>query len=151
MAQTSKTMLSKLSSPLNIIQTDITPLSLRFYQNPDHVRKLRENSDPFTQIDLIIELKSLLRIKPKGRPSSVKNKKRLGVQAGLDKSTCLEPLRFEHEKAQKTHSTRVIGRNSSTESILKEGKAKRMKSHEGKEVLESCVKYNHGKKKQGSG
>ncbi len=90
MAQTSKTMLSELSSPLNILQTDITPLSLGPCQ-----------------------------------------------QAAW---------KFRSVYSNWSYYRAEIGRNSSTEAILRKGKAKRMKSHAGKEVLESCVKYNHGKK-----
>ncbi len=157
MAQTSKTILSKLSSllttlsssktsPLDIPQTDITPLSLRFYQNPDQVSRLHENSDLFSQIDPILELKSPSRVKPKGQTPGAKNKKRWGAQAGLDQSTRHEPSRFEHEKARISHSTRSIDENSSIATISKKGKAKRMKSHGGMDVLESRVKYNPRKK-----
>ncbi len=151
-------MLSELSSPLttlssprkpplDILKTDITPLSLRFHHNPDHVSRVHENSDPFTQIDPILELKSPSKVKPKGRPPGAKNKKRSGAQAGLDESTRREPSRFEHEKARENHLTRVIGEKSSTAAVSKKEKAKRMKTCGAKKVLESRVKHNHKKKK----
>ena len=139
------TLSSPKTSPLDIPQTDITPLSLRFHHNPDHVSRLPENSDPFTEIDPILELKSPSKVKPKGLPGA-KNKKRSGAQAGLDESTHHELSRFEHEKARKTHCTRVVGENSSTAAVSKKGKSKRMKTCGAKEVLESRVKYNHEKK-----
>lgn len=61
-------------SLLDIPQTDIILLSLYFYQNPDHISRLYENSDPFTQIDPILELKSLSRVKPKERLPGAKKK-----------------------------------------------------------------------------
>lgn len=67
----------------------------------------------------ILELKSLFKVKPKEGPSDAKNKKQSGAQARLDESTRREPSRFEHEEAQKTHCTRVIGENSSTVAVSK--------------------------------
>ena len=147
--------LSELSSPLTTLSNSVmlpsdilhpTSLSLRSQQNPDHVSKFHENSDPFTQIDPTLELKSPSRVKPKGRPSGAKNKKQSGAQAGLDESIRREPSRFEHEEAQESHSTGVVDKNSSTAATSKKRKAKQMKSHGKKEVLESRAKYNRKKR-----
>lgn len=91
MVQTSERILSELSSPLTTLSTSVilrsdilspTSLSLRSQQNPDHISKLHENSDPFTRIDPILELKSQSRVKPKGRPSGAKNKKHRRLKLG---------------------------------------------------------------------
>ena len=120
-----------MSSPLTtlsnsvILPSDILhtiPLSPRLYQNLDHISKLNENPDPFTQIDSILELKSPSRVKPKGRPSGAKNKKRSRAQAGLDESTHPEPSRFEHEEAQESYSPGVVDTNSSAAAISKKKK-----------------------------
>ena len=111
--------------------------SSSFYseQNPDHVSKFHKNLDPFNQIVLIIELKSSSKVKPKGRLSATKNKKQLGTQARLNKSTCCEPSRFKHEKAQESHNTGVVDKNSSIAATSKKKKAKQMKSHRKKRYL----------------
>ena len=128
MVQISEPVLSELSSPLTtlsnsvILPSDILPptsLSFCSQQNPNHISKLYENSDPFTQIDLILELKLPSRIKPKRRPSGAKNKKQSGAQAGLDESTRPEPSRYEHEEAQEFYSTGVVNQNSSTAATSK--------------------------------
>ena len=64
----------------------------------------------------------------------------------MDESTRREPLRFEYEKAQKSHSTGVIDKNSSTTVTSEKKKAKQMKSYRKKEVLESRAKYNRKKR-----
>lgn len=49
--------------PFDIPQIDIIFFSLCFYQNLDNVSKLYQNLDLFTQIDFILELKLLSRVK----------------------------------------------------------------------------------------
>lgn len=60
------------------------------------------------QIDSILELKSPLRVKPKGRPPGAKNKKRSQTEAGLDNSTRRKLSRFEYkERKDKSKNTLV--------------------------------------------
>ena len=94
-------------------------------------------------------MKSTSKVKPKGRPSGAKNKKRSRGQAGLDESTRREPSRFEHDEAPKSHCTRVIDENSGAVEIPQREKTKQIKTREAKKRLESRGRggnCNHGER-----
>lgn len=67
------TLSNSIMLPSDILH--LTSLIFRLEQIPDHISKFHENLDPFTQINLILELKSLSRVKPKKQILSAKNKK----------------------------------------------------------------------------
>ena len=60
------------------------------------------------RIDLILELKSPLKVKPKGRPPGTKNKKHFQIEAGLDNFTRYELSKFEYkEEKDKSKNTLI--------------------------------------------
>lgn len=88
-------------------------------------------------IDPILELKSPLRVKPKGRPLGAKNKKRSQTEAGLDDSTCRELSRFKYEEEK----------NNSKEALVKKSDlSKKQKKYQGKKHHTGSSQGKGGKK-----
>ncbi len=88
-------------------------------------------------IDPILELKSPLRVKPKGSPPGAKNKKRSQTEAGLDDSTRRELSRFEYEE----------GKDNSKEALVKKSDlSKKQKKGQGKKHNTGSSQGKGGKK-----
>lgn len=85
------------------------------------------------RIDPILELKSPLRVKPKGRPPGAKNKKRSQTEAGLDDSTRRELSRFEYEEGKdKSKNTLVKKSDLSKRRRKDQGRKQNIGSSQGK-------------------
>lgn len=98
---------------------------------------LHKNSDLFTQINSISELKLPSKVKPKRQPPDARNKKRFKAHIGLDKFICCKLSRFKYEEAQINYCIRIIDKHSDIVEVSKKKKIKQIKTLGGKKKLKS--------------